>query len=62
MSDSIDLSQLISGGALDRKTIDNLAKADRGEMRRSLEQYLPAQEVDRILARIDAMIAAEGAD
>lgn len=61
MSGGIDpgaLAGLIAGGELDRKMIDELARADRAQMRKLLETFLPAPEVDAMLARIDALIAA----
>jgi hypothetical protein len=53
-----DLAALIRGGALDRATIERLKAADRAAMRASLSKYLDDAQVERILARVDALVAA----
>lgn len=58
MSTADDLSALIRGGELDRETIERLRSADRGAMRASLGKYMSDEQVDRILARIDALAAS----
>ena len=61
MSEGLDIAALLAGGQLDRETIANLKKADRAAMKKLLSQYLPDEQVDAVLARIDALVrASEG--
>lgn len=57
-TDMNDLRALMAGGELDQATIERLAAADRQAMRALLAEYLPDAEVDAILGRIAALIAA----
>ena len=58
MAGGFDLGQLLAGGEFDPETIENLRNADREQMRQTLEVHLPADEVARILKRIDELLAA----
>lgn len=59
MNDSVEtLRRMLEGGGLDRASVERLRDADRAEIERLLSAYLRPDEVARILARIDALVAA----
>ena len=54
----MDIGALIDSGQLDRAMIERLRDADRDKMRQMLSKYHDDAEVERFLARIDALVAA----
>ena len=54
----MDLGALLEAGQLDQAMVERLRDADRDAMRESLSKYHSDDEVDGIMARIDALIAA----
>ena len=53
----VDLSALFADAQLDRATIERLRDADKEAIRESLSKYRDDDEVERIMRRIDALIA-----
>jgi hypothetical protein len=58
VTEGLDLGALIAGSELDRAAIERLKNADRGAMKKMLSEYLPSEQVEKALARIDALIRA----
>jgi hypothetical protein len=54
----MDLGALLDAGQLDRAMVERLRDADKEAMRESLSKYHSDEEVDGIMARIEALIAA----
>jgi hypothetical protein len=54
----VNLQALIAGGELDRATIERLKQASPDELRKLLSPYLPDDQVEAILKRIAALVAA----
>ncbi len=57
--DDLDLEALLRGGPFDRAMIERLKNVDLDELREALSKYLDRAEVERILARIDALTAQD---
>ena len=54
----MDLGALLAAGQLDRAMVERLRDADKDAMRESLSKYHDDDEVERIMGRIEALIAA----
>lgn len=58
MAEGIDIAALIAGGQLDKETVERLRDADPDEMRALLSRFLPDDDVEGIMARVQALIDA----
>ena len=54
----MDLGALLAAGQLDRAMVERLRDADKDAMRESLSKYHDDAEVERIMGRIEELIAA----
>jgi len=54
----MDLRALLAAGELDRAVVERLRDADKEAMRESLSKYHDDDEVEAIMARIAALVAA----
>ncbi len=58
MAKPLNLEELIANGTLDPELIDRLRATDPEKVRALLSRYLPDEEIDGVLRRLEALLAA----